>query len=59
MLNRLYQGAITARAWASVRLVMTVSLSWRVVPMYVCQPTYYEGRHTDMQLIFPKHGKSI
>src|SRR5258708_6630643 len=55
-LNRLYQGAITARAWASVRLVMTVSR--RAKSRYVCRPTYYEGRHTDMQLIFQSMAKA-
>src|SRR5258708_23704189 len=55
-LNRLNQGAIPARAWASVRLVMTVSR--RAKSRYVCRPTYYEGRHTDMQLIFQSMAKA-
>src|SRR5260370_37614664 len=69
-LNRLSQGAMAARSCCSVRLVMAVS--WRILcaargrdnrkrcndSKYVCHPTYYEGRHTDMQVIFSAMAKA-
>src|SRR5258708_31356904 len=69
-LNRLYQGAMTAWACGSVRLVMGFfpkvgsrsvirnGAEDRTVRYYVYRPTYYEGRHTDLQLIFASMAKA-
>jgi hypothetical protein len=36
-------------------LTRQICLIWR----YVCRPAYYEGRHTDLQLIFSEYGETI